>query len=51
MKQDVTVLLNKVLSHMAIIDKSNELIEIIRVNKKSELLGQSVYNLKNKVKL
>ena len=41
--EDVTALLNKVLSHVASID-NNGLIQVIRVNKKPELMSQSVYN-------
>ena len=41
-KQDVTAKPNKVPSHMANIDKNNGRVYVIRVNKKSELLGQSV---------
>ena len=43
-KQDVTALLNKVPSHVANSDKDYELIHGIRVNKKPELMGKSVYN-------
>ena len=43
-KQDVTVPLNKVLSHVANIVKNNGLIYITRVNKTPELMGQSVYS-------
>ena len=41
-KRDVTASLNKVTSHVANIDKNNELIYIVRVIKNSELMGQSV---------
>ena len=43
-KQDVTALQKKVLSHMANIDKTKGLTYVIRINKKPELVGQSVYN-------
>ena len=43
-KKDVTALPNKVLSHLANIAKYNGLTYVIRVNKTSELLDQSVYN-------
>ena len=39
-----TASLKKVLSHVASIDKNNGLMLVIRVNKKPELMGQSVYN-------
>ena len=42
-KQDVTDSPKKVPSHVANSGKNYGLMEIIRVNKKSELLGQSVY--------
>ena len=41
-KQDVTASPKKVPSHVANSGKNYGLMEIIRVNKKSELLGQSV---------
>ena len=43
-KQDVTASPKKVPSHVANSDKNNGLISVIRVNKKPELMGQSVYN-------
>ena len=41
-KQDMTVSLNEVPSHVAKIDNNNELIYVIRVNKKPEKMDQSV---------
>ena len=38
--QDITALLKKVPSHVDNIDKNNGLIQVIRVNKKPELMGQ-----------
>ena len=43
-KQDVTTLLKKVLNQVANTDKNNGLMYIIRINKKPELMGQSVYD-------
>ena len=43
-KQDMTALLKNVSSFVANTDKNNGLLYVIRVNKKPELMGQSVYN-------
>ena len=43
-KQDVTVSLKMVPKHVANADKNYGLIYILRLNKKPEILGQSVYN-------
>ena len=43
-KQDVTAPLKKVPSHVANTDKNYGITEVIKVNKKPELLGQPVYN-------
>ena len=43
-KQDVTASPKKVPSHVANTDKNYGLIQFIRVNKKPEILGQSIYN-------
>ena len=43
-KQDVTASPKKAPCHVANTDKNYGLIQVIGVNKKPELLGQSVYN-------
>ena len=44
-KQDVTALPKNVPSHMASIDKNNgPIYDLKLINKKPEILGQSVYN-------